>query len=116
MACHAALRELALAGSTNIDERSLFLNDGMMGAFFDLTDVQRFAHWIDRQRMDAMPCRSQPPGMVHGLAEGTIRFLAFRLWVILPTCRPTGRFPEPRNRLHLVHCTISVPAPNGRNA
>ena len=71
--------ELALAGSANIDERSLFLNYEMMVAFFDPTDVQRFAHWIDHQRMGAIPYRSQPPGILRGLAEGSIRLLAFQL-------------------------------------
>lgn len=71
--------ELALAGSANLDERSLFLNYELMIAFFEPADVQRFARWIDLQRDGARRYRSQPPGFMRELSEGLVRWLAFQL-------------------------------------
>ena len=71
--------ELALVGSANLDERSLFLNYELMVAFFDSKDVHRFAHWIERQRSRATACQPHPPGWLRELAEGLIRWLAFQL-------------------------------------
>jgi cardiolipin synthase len=71
--------EIALAGSANLDERSLFLNYELMIAFFEPTDVQRFAQWIERQRAGAPLYRAEPPGVVREFAEGLIRWVAFQL-------------------------------------
>ena len=45
--------ELALAGSANLDARSLFLNYELMVAFYEPADVRRFAAWIDGERRRA---------------------------------------------------------------
>lgn len=71
--------ELALAGSANLDERSLFLNYEWMIAFFEPADVHRFASWIDHQRAGARRYRAQPPGLTRELSEGLVRWLAFQL-------------------------------------
>ena len=71
--------ELALAGSANLDERSLFLNYELMLAFYAPADVQRFAQWIERQRVGALLYRSQPPSVMREFAEGLIRWMAFQL-------------------------------------
>ena len=71
--------ELALAGSANLDERSLFLNYELMIAFFAPATVHRFAHWIERQRADATLYRAGRPGVVREFSEGLIRWLAFQL-------------------------------------
>lgn len=71
--------ELALAGSANLDERSLFLNYELMIAFFEPADVHRFAHWIEQQRAAAAFYRARPPGVVREFSEGLIRWLAFQL-------------------------------------
>ena len=71
--------ELALAGSANLDERSLFLNYELMIAFFEPADVHRFASWIDHQRASARRYRAQPPGLARELSEGLVRWLAFQL-------------------------------------
>ena len=71
--------ELALSGSANLDERSLFLNYELMFAFFEPADVQRFALWIGQQRAGATPYRARPPGVMREFAEGLIRSLAFQL-------------------------------------
>lgn len=71
--------QLALAGSANLDERSLFLNYELMVAFFDPTEVERFAHWIGRHRATAERYRGQRPGLVREMGEGLVRWLAFQL-------------------------------------
>ena len=71
--------DLALAGSANLDERSLFLNYELMIAFFAPPDVRRFAAWIERQRAPAARYQAQPPGAVREISEGLIRWLAFQL-------------------------------------
>lgn len=70
---------LALAGSANLDARSLFLNYELMVAFYDSDDVDRFAAWIARQQSDATRYVPHPPGPVKDLAEGLILWAAFQL-------------------------------------
>lgn len=71
--------QLALAGSANLDERSLFLNYELMIAFFAPAAVHRFAQWIERQRADAALYRAARPGVLREFSEGLIRWLAFQL-------------------------------------
>ncbi|MEP7056808.1 MAG: phospholipase D-like domain-containing protein [Caldimonas sp.] len=69
----------ALAGSANLDARSLFLNYELMVAFYRPDDVARFAAWIDGERRLAAAYRAKPPGFVRDLAEGLVLWLAFQL-------------------------------------
>jgi cardiolipin synthase len=69
----------ALAGSANLDARSLFLNYELMVAFYDGADVRRVADWIDGERRSANAYRARPPGLVRDLAEGLVLWLAFQL-------------------------------------
>lgn len=71
--------DLALAGSANLDERSLFLNYELMFAFYTPVEVQRFMNWIERQRSGAALYHARPPGVVREFGEGLIRWLAFQL-------------------------------------
>lgn len=71
--------ELALAGSANLDERSLFLNYELMIAFFRPADVNRFACWIEQQRATARLYRAKVPSPMVEFSEGLIRWLAFQL-------------------------------------
>ena len=71
--------ELALAGSANLDGRSLFLNYEMMVAFYDRKAVLDFATWIESRRQDCAPYTARQPGMVRELAEGLLLWLAFQL-------------------------------------
>lgn len=71
--------ELALAGSANLDERSLFLNYELMVSFYELSDVKRFAQWINRQKRKAVPYRAEPPGLLQEIAEGLLLWVAFQL-------------------------------------
>ncbi len=70
---------LALVGSANLDERSLFLNFELMVAFFEPAEVARFEQWIDHHRASAELYRGQHPGLVRELGEGLVRWLAFQL-------------------------------------
>jgi len=71
--------ELALAGSANLDARSLFLNYELMVAFYEPSDVRRFAHWIAGEKESAVRFRPREPGLVRDLAEGLVIWLAFQL-------------------------------------
>ncbi len=71
--------DLALVGSANLDERSLFLNYELMVAFFEPSEVARFAGWIERQRGVAQLYRGSRPGLLREMAEGLVRWLAFQL-------------------------------------
>jgi cardiolipin synthase len=71
--------EFALAGTANLDERSLFLNYELMVAFYKPAEVQQFAQWIERQRLGAHLYAARPPGILRELGEGTVRWLAFQL-------------------------------------
>jgi cardiolipin synthase len=70
---------LALVGSANLDERSLFLNYELMVAFQEPRVVQDFARWMEQQRNDATLYRPLAPGLARELAEGLVRWLAFQL-------------------------------------
>lgn len=70
---------LALAGSANIDSRSLFLNYELMLAFHDALGVQRFATWFDRERASAGAYVADRAGLVRDVAEGMLLWLTFQL-------------------------------------
>lgn len=70
---------LALAGSANIDSRSLFLNYELMVAFHDAPAVQAFARWFEQER--ALARRSQPAraGLLRDVGEGLVLWVGFQL-------------------------------------
>lgn len=71
--------DLALVGSANLDERSLFLNYELMVAFHGPSEVARFAEWIERHRASAELYRGTRPGVLREMLEGLVRWLAFQL-------------------------------------
>jgi len=71
--------QLALAGSANLDLRSLFLNYEMMVAFYEAADVRRFACWIEGERAAAALFVPSEPGLMRDLSEGLLLWLAFQL-------------------------------------
>ena len=71
--------DLALIGSANLDERSLFLNYELMVAFYDPSVVQRFFTWIEEQRRSATRYHPHSPGLLRELLEGMVRWVAFQL-------------------------------------
>ncbi len=71
--------QLALAGSANLDLRSLFLNYELMVAFYEPSDILRFAAWIERERAGAVRFLPTEPGLMRDLSEGLLLWLAFQL-------------------------------------
>ncbi len=71
--------DLALVGSANLDERSLFLNYELMVAFYEPSVVQSFTRWIALQQNSAASYRARPPGLARELVEGLVRWVAFQL-------------------------------------
>jgi len=71
--------QLALAGSANLDLRSLFLNYELMVAFYEPADVARFAAWIEREQSAAVRFEPKEPGLLRDLLEGLLLWLAFQL-------------------------------------
>ena len=70
---------VAVVGSANLDERSLFLNFELMVAFYERDDVRRYADWIDRQASGATRYVARAPGLLRDLSEGLVLWLAFQL-------------------------------------
>ncbi len=70
---------LALAGSTNLDSRSLFLNYEIMVAFQDASDIARFSVWFDLERRDACLYDARPPGLWRDFVEGLVLWIGFQL-------------------------------------
>jgi cardiolipin synthase A/B len=72
-------RTVALAGSLNLDARSLFLNYEMMVAFYDTAAVDGFLAWAERVRSDAKLLQPRPVGALREVGEGLLRWLTFQL-------------------------------------
>jgi cardiolipin synthase len=70
---------LALAGSANLDSRSLFLNYELMVAFHEGEAVQRFGAWFEREQTSAERFSPRPAGLVADVAEGLVLWLGFQL-------------------------------------
>jgi cardiolipin synthase len=71
--------DLALVGSANLDQRSLFLNYELMVAFYDPAVVAQFADWVHRLQTPATDYQARPPGLGRELLEGIVRWVAFQL-------------------------------------
>ena len=70
---------LALAGSANLDGRSLFLNYEIMMAFHTPDAALRFTAWFDQARSDARRLEPREPGWLRDMGEGLILFIGFQL-------------------------------------
>ena len=70
---------VALAGSANLDGRSLFLNYEVMAAFDNAADVARFRAWFDAERERAVPYVSQAPGLWRDIGEGLLLWVGFQV-------------------------------------
>jgi cardiolipin synthase A/B len=71
--------DLALAGSANLDSRSLFLNYEMMFAFHEPAHTAPFTAWYAHQRGSAAPYQPSEPGLLRDTAEGLILWTGFQL-------------------------------------
>lgn len=71
--------DLALAGSANVDLRSLFLNFELGCLFLSASDSEALAAWLTR--LDAMTIEYQPPTdrWGRGLIEGLVLLVAFQI-------------------------------------
>jgi cardiolipin synthase len=72
-------RTLAMAGSLNLDARSLFLNYEMMVAFYDRGAIERFTAWAEQVRAGAESLPPQRVGALREVGEGLLRWLTFQL-------------------------------------
>jgi cardiolipin synthase len=70
---------LALAGSTNFDSRSLFLNYELMVAFHDAESIDRFASWFEHEKIPAERFLPHRAGLIADVAEGLVLWLGFQL-------------------------------------
>ena len=70
---------LALAGSANLDSRSLFLNYEMMLAFHEPAVVARFGAWFDIECALAQRSLPKRPGLLGDMADGLVLWLGFQL-------------------------------------
>lgn len=71
--------DLALAGSANLDSRSLFLNYELMAAFHDPAAIDGFAAWFERERRPARRLRPKRAGLLADIAEGLVLWTGFQL-------------------------------------
>lgn len=71
--------DLALAGSANVDSRSLFLNYELMVAFRDPAAVAGFARWVDAERAQARASTARRAGLLRDLGEGLVLWVGFQL-------------------------------------
>ncbi len=70
---------LALAGSANLDSRSLFLNYELMVAFHDREAITRFASWFEHEMASAERLEPKPAGLFADIAEGLVLWMGFQL-------------------------------------
>jgi cardiolipin synthase A/B len=70
---------LALAGSANLDSRSLFVNYEMMVAFRRSADVGRFASWFEKERACARRSVPARAGILRDLGDGLLLWMTFQL-------------------------------------
>ena len=70
---------LALAGSLNLDARSLFLNYEAMTAFYGEEQVGWLSAWCEQQIAAARPYHARRPSWMRDIAEGVVRAVGFQL-------------------------------------
>ena len=70
---------LVLAGSANLDSRSLFLNYELMVAFHDRAAVHRFATWYEGERSGATALVPKHADLLADIGEGLVLWLGFQL-------------------------------------
>ena len=70
---------LALAGSANIDSRSLFLNYELMMAFHAAPAIDEFSAWYEREQAGAIRCIPGKTGFMGDLVDGLVLWVGFQL-------------------------------------
>jgi len=71
--------ELAMAGSINLDLRSLLLNHEAAVVFYGRESIDWLAQWIETTASAGEPYRARRPGLWRDLAEGLLLTIAFQL-------------------------------------
>ena len=71
--------QLALCGTVNLDERSLFLNFELMVAFYGTDEIDWLAAWIEQRSRAAAIHDGRLPGWWRDLLEGIVRAVGFQL-------------------------------------
>jgi len=69
----------ALAGSANLDLRSLLLNFELMTLFYGRADIERLAGWIDDVRSRCERWQPAPSGVLRETLEGLVLLTAYQL-------------------------------------
>ncbi|MGH8822139.1 MAG: phospholipase D-like domain-containing protein, partial [Rhodoferax sp.] len=70
---------LALAGSLNLDARSLFLNFELMVAFYAAEDIAAVDHWIAATFRGARHYVARPVSLWRDILEGLVRWVGFQI-------------------------------------
>ena len=70
---------LALAGSLNLDARSLFLNYEAMTAFYDAQQLRWLSDWCAHHIAQARPYQARAPSLPRDIVEGVVRAVGFQL-------------------------------------
>ncbi len=70
---------LALAGSANLDSRSLFLNYELMAAFHDPEAIAGFSAWFAQEQRPAKRLRPRRARFFADIAEGLVLWTGFQL-------------------------------------
>ena len=70
---------LALAGSINLDLRSLLLNHEAGVVFYGRAEIAWMARWVEAQRALGRTYVPEQPGLVRDVAEGLLLAVAFQL-------------------------------------
>ena len=71
--------QLALAGSANLDSRSLFLNYELMIAFHAPATVQACDAWFEHERASAGRWLPKRPNFISDVADGLVLWIGFQL-------------------------------------
>lgn len=69
----------AMAGSANMDIRSLFLNCEVMSAFYSETDIRWLANWLEVLRDQSVRHYPQPVSAFREMLEGLVLLGAYQL-------------------------------------
>jgi len=72
-------RSFALAGSANLDIRSLFLNYEVMSSFYSASDIDWLARWMETLRERSTQHQPHPAGPLKEILEGVILLGAYEI-------------------------------------
>ncbi len=70
---------LAMAGSANLDTRSLFLNLEVMCCFYSKHDIEWLSRWLESLREQAIQHCPKPVGLLKEMIEGVILLVGYQL-------------------------------------